>query len=367
MAMAGAVFRDLPGELEVDLAATTVLGLEGDTPVLMVAGPDASGKMTVSSVTEAWIETLWSQETAPRGLATGGRADLVATQDGRALALIPGQALVLLDPLADSEAQRSQRLKPGRARLPDRLFATGGGIIGIWVRSNGKTLLATLDAKGAREPGSERAGPSLKPGQTVNLVLRDAAGRDVVVAEDHRVGFQIWRQECPDNWAHLAQDGAARHGLNACVIDGLLWGERVVLATGSPPAVSQALLGMLIRSELIMLDPDGQLHLLAGEVRSSPMGLMVPKLSASAIMMFGLGHFSHLAIDDTGRLILATRRPNGHAALFAIAADMTVTALADPCDTIVGFVPDDSVSGRVGAVISQSPGVTALSRIEGDR
>lgn len=77
---------------------------------------------------------------------------------------------------------------------------------------------------------------------------------------------------------------------------------------------------------------------------------MVPKLSAPAIKMFGLGRFSHLAIDDAGRLILAMVRPNGQAALFAIAPDMTVTALADPCDTIVGLVSDGRVPGQVGAV-----------------
>lgn len=352
MAMAHAAFRVLPADLVDDPAATTLLGLTNDTPVLLVAGPDTARDMTISAVTETWVETLWPLTPGQRGKAAG-RADLVATQDGRTLVLIPGQALLLLDPLSDDEAERTKRLKPRPARLPDRLFPTDGGVMGLWQRSGGKTLLATLDTNGMRDKSSERAGPTLASGQSVALILRDAASRDVIIAEDHRTGFQIWRQDGPDAWAHLVTDGVGRHGLNASVASGLLWGDRVVLATGSTPAVRQALQGMPLSGELIVLEPDGRVQLLTGELRTSPTGLLAPKLSAAAITTLDPGQFSHLAVDDAGHLIVSVLRRDGSSGLFAIAPDMTVTTLADPCDTILGLVPDQTAQGQTGAVIAQ--------------
>lgn len=343
------MFRTLPGELVADRSVTSVLGLDGRTQVLLVAGPDASGGMTVTAVTDAWTETLWPPETTPPKPVTG-RADLVALGDGRALALIPGQALLHLDPLAESEAARAVPLKPGRTRLPDRMFATGEAVTGLWLRARCKTLLATLDPAGGRDRDSERAGPVLMPGQAVNLVLRDGAGRDVVVAEDRRTGLHVWRQDAPGGWAHLSDDGAARHGLNAAAACGLLWGERVVLATASTAAVRHALPGMPLRGELIALDPDGRLQLLTGELRTSANGLMVPELSAAAVMTLGAGQIAHLGRDAAGRLILAMDRPDGEAVVFALAPDMTLTTLADTCDTVLGLVPDRAAPGGIAIV-----------------
>ena len=354
MAMAGAAFLGVPAELVGDPSATKVASLAGDTPVLLVAGPDEDGVPTISAVTDTWVETLWPLETT--GPAPDARpADLVPTGTNQALALLPGEALLLLSPLAEDEDQRTQRLKPRPARLPDRLFATGDSITGLWLRARGKTLLATLDARGMRDKSSERFGPELKPGQVVTIVLRDGAGRDVVIAEDHRTGFQAWRRNDLGDWVHLTADGAARHGLNASVACALPWGERVILATGSSTAVRQALPGMPISGELIVLEPDGQLHLLAGELRVSPTGLMVPGLSAGALVTLNALRFSHLAIDDAGRLIVTAVRRKGDAGLFAIAPDMTVTPLADPCETILGLVPDPAAPGRIGAVTAQYP------------
>lgn len=351
MAMTGTEFQVLPQELVTDPTAMTVVGLTRDTPVLLAAGADAAGVMTVSAITETWIETLWPLGTK-RQKSTPKSADIVATEDGRALVLIPGQALLLLDPLAQDETHRTQRLKPKPSRMPDRLFAIDGGATGLWLRSDGKTLLATVDAQGVRDKSSERSGPKLKPWQTVNLILRDPAGNDTVVVEDLQTGFQIWRQESPGDWAHRVTDGAARHGLNARVVDGLVWGDRVVLATGSNTAVQQALLGMPLTGELITLEPDGQIQILAGELRISPTGLMVPHLSAAAIMAFNAEQFTHLAIDGAGHLIVAVVRRNGASGLFAIAPDMTVTALADPCHTTLGLVPDQTAPAGIRAVIS---------------
>lgn len=357
MTGAGIAFHDLPAELVGDGTALTVLALPGAMRVMLVAGRGAAGEMTISAVTDSWIETLWPLVPAKAGAVSGhDRVDLVATGQGRAMALIRGEALIALDPLAEDEGLRALRLRSGRTGPPDRICALEGALTGLWLRSDGRTLLAVVDTTGKRVAGSDRAGPTLRPGQAVVLIVRDVAGRDVVVAEDHRTGFHLWRQEGLGDWAHLTGDGAARHAMNAGVVAGVLWGDRIVLATGSTMAVRQALPRMAVAGELIALDPDGVLRLLAGELRVSGRGLMVPELSAAGIMALGLGQglgqVADLAVDAGGRLVIAVSRRDGTGAIAAIAPDLSTTPLGAACPPVLGFVRDDTAPGAIAATLA---------------
>lgn len=387
-----ATFLAVPAELVGDpgrMAALALTPVAGRGPVLLVAGPVAgdiaeiveigstdsavdsdadapsatpgpalSGRFTVSTVASGWIETLW---TATTRADVPGKPDLVALGNNRAIILLPRRALIGIDLDATDRKLRGHVLQRGRS-LPDRLFGVDGGALGVLVRVDGRTVLVGIGPDGARIPGSESAGPQLGSGQRVSALLRDAAGRLVLTADDSVRGFQLWRQGPDGDWAHLVTNGAGRFAQNAGITDAVLWRGQIVLAAGPVDAVRRNLLGMEIRGELILIGPDGDATLICGELRPGlrtpgqmgqklgQPGLMVPRIAAGTMAALDLGSFTRLwAEAEADGLVTAVERDDGRTTLYRMTPDFRMETLAERDAPLIGpLIP--LTGGRIGAV-----------------
>lgn len=332
-----------PGRMAVLRLAAAAEGPE----TVIVAGPlprrgGAQDRFAVAGLQDGETTTLWA---AAPGSAAVGRADLVATADGRALLLLPRRAIVRLDPHAPAAEDRARLVARGPS-LPVRVFAGGAGQdpVAVTLRAGGEVLLDRLDG-GGRAHG-RRAGPQLQPGQAPSLVMPDAEGRLLFGADDPVRGFQIWR-EGPEGWAHLVGDGAARFGQNAAILDAALWRGEVVLAVGPSGTVRDNLLGMPIRGELVTIGPDGRIGMIAGELRPSPAGLLVPRIGAPALRELAAEGFPRLAVQGDD-LVAAVAR-DGDTVLWRFAQGGANGPVAElpgvPLALSVG------ADGRIGALV----------------
>jgi hypothetical protein len=298
------------------MTALRLAGPEGEAvlaagPLPRRAGKDGAllpERLAVSVVRAGWVAQLWA---TARGSAAVGRADLVCAgpDDARALLLLPRRALVALDPFA-TEPRAGARLVARGWSVPGRLFTPGGQPVGVTVRAGGETILDRFGPDGTRIAGGQSPGPRLAPGQVVSQLLRDGEGRLVLTADDPARGFQVWREEA-GGWRHLVSDGAARFGQNAAVLHGTLWQGLVVLAVGITEEMREKLVGMPIRGEIVTLDGAGRVGLIAGELRTSSAGLLVPRIGAPAMRNMAAEAFLRVAAGPEGVLVAAVGRTGG--------------------------------------------------------
>jgi hypothetical protein len=353
----------LPDVIVGDAARMVVLrlaGPEGETVLTAGPLPRRTGRdgavlperfAVLALRAGGWVDQLWA---AARGSGVVRRADLVSAGPGaaRALLLLPRRAMVLIDPFA-ADPRAGARLVARGWSVPARLFSPGGQPVGVTIRAGGETILDRFGPDGAPVAGGRSAGPVLAPGQVVSQLVADAEGRLVLMADDASRGFQVWREEA-GGWRHVVSDGATRYGQNAAVHDATLWQGLVVLAVGATAEVRARLVGMPIRGEIVTLDGAGRVGLIAGELRTSAQGLLVPRVGAPAMRMMAAEDVLRVAAGQDGVLVAAVRRAGG-LALCRIAgggAPGEVMAALPGLPLDLGFGP----RGEVRAVVAPTAG-----------
>ncbi len=304
------------------VSALAVAARAGGTPAVVVAGPPPGGArgVVVTARRGARSETVL----ALPDLALAQPVDLAPLEDGAVMALVPGHALLRLDPGAAEAGMR--RLVPGKA-LPDRLFPVGDAVLATVARPDGRTSWTRLRPTGVSVAGSREPGPRLSPGQRLSRLLLDGQGRMVALADDDGAGFAAWRRE-GDGWAPLAERGAQRFAFNGAVLDAAPWGAGVAVAVGPSPAARGRLLDMPVSGEVLLLGDGPAPRLLAGEARVAPGGLMLPALGASGTARLGRGLVTRL-LARPGLLVAAVERLDGRTALRGITPAREVVDLGE--------------------------------------
>ncbi len=295
----------------------------GGAPLVVVAGPPPGGApgLVVTARQGARSETVL----ALPDLALARPVDLADLGDGAVMALVPGHALLRLDPGGDQAVATTRRLVPGKA-LPDRLFTVGDTVLATVTRPDGRTSWTRLKPTGVSVAGSREPGPRLAPGQRLSRLLLDGRGRMVALADDDGAGFAAWRREDGGAWALLADRGAQRFALNGAVLDAVRWEGGVAVAAGPSPAARERLLDMPVSGEILLLGDGPTPRLLAGEARVAPEGLMLPALGAGGTARLGRGLVTRL-LARPGLLVAAVERLDGRTAISGITPAREVVEL----------------------------------------
>ncbi len=309
---------------EPELVSAAVLA-GGPEPTILVAGPPPG--LGTGVVVLAWRGGRSERLLTLPDLTLERAVSLAPSGDGRAMALIPGHGLLRLDPDLPDQARGARRLVPDKA-LPSRLADLEGVTVALAQRPDGRTSWTSLRPTGAAVAGSRAAGPTLGPGQRLSGLLLDGAGGLVAVADDEEAGLAAWRREGDGPWAQVAAEGAGRFAFNAAALGAVAWEGRVAVAAGPTEAVRGRLLGMAMTGEILLLGPGERPALLAGELRATRWGLLVPEVGARGMAAMGRGVVTRLAAVG-GLLVASVERGDGATLIRGITPSREVIDLGE--------------------------------------
>ncbi|MHC0053380.1 hypothetical protein [Actibacterium sp. D379-3] len=318
--------------LDPQFGAVACMGLlrPADIPVGVVV---ANGQIRLFAQADATPSILWQDE----GATDAPAPDMVADGAGGLLCLIPGQALLRISLQDGGPVCDVLRID---GALPVRLFFAAGTAYGLFEADAGAALrIVPLTVGGdALKVGPGFDAPVLAEPATLSGLAQDDQGGLVAVADNRRVGFQLWRQGPGGDWAQLIGNGATRHGLNAAILDLMPWGGFVALAAGPGRDVRRRLLNMPIAGELLLLRADGTYHMICGETRTSESGLKTPLAGAGNPAARDVGSFTRMVPDGDG-LLTALQRDGGTARIYRVGPDFHITAVADLNGVVCGLWP----------------------------
>lgn len=271
-----------------------------DAVLLALAGPDGA-------------EPIWTSADP-----AAAPCDLLSDGQGGALLLVPGEILLHVD--------AGQEVIEAEGEVPLRIAMTDGRLLALMDAGGGATrVVETRPAlRDFGAPG--RKGPDLLPGQQAGPMLTDAEGRVLLFLNDPQRGFHLWREEAGE-WHLLTGDGASRYGTNAAVSDALIWGGVPVWACGPDNGVRAAIPGLHIAGDLMALGPDDLPVLLAGELRTSPARLLVPRIGPGSLLGQARSIPLQLALDGADLLVL-TAEPAGATALHRVTPGLQAQVIA---------------------------------------